>query len=171
MAEEMAGGRARGPRRALVQGGAVLAVIVVALVVIGVIAHARAGADTVAAAPTGWQDGSAPTSQPLASYAVSHLTPGLIVGIVGGPTGQHLSADPLGSARVWRSRDGGAHWQAIATNYTFMGGATITFISGSDMLAAVDGYNAASSTPYLISQDDGGTWQKLPASPANGTTD
>lgn len=60
--------------------------------------------------PGGWHD-ITPSSETLASYTISPDVHGLIVACIGAPG--HVSAAPPGPGTLWRTRDGGAHWQQL----------------------------------------------------------
>jgi hypothetical protein len=62
--------------------------------------------------PAGWHDITPPDGRSIASYAVSPDVPGLMFACIGAPE-NYTSASPMGPATLWRTRDGGDHWQAL----------------------------------------------------------
>jgi hypothetical protein len=108
-------------------------------------------------APANWQDVSPPTSDPIASYAISPDVPGLIVACTGSKTG-NMSASPLGPATLWRTRDGGAHWQRLAVS-GYIAGCEVAFPpGGSGTLFAL---NLDGGQFIQVSHDAGDTWKTL----------
>lgn len=106
--------------------------------------------------PAGWQTRTPPTGEQFASYAVSPDVPGLIVACIGDQT-PHVSAGKMGPAHIWRSRDGGRHWQQLPSPLT--AGCSLTMPpGGSGMIFASDplGQGAIS-----VSRDGGDTWRQI----------
>jgi hypothetical protein len=99
----------------------------------------------------------------LANYAVSQDVPGLIVacyGVSTTPPGQGLS----GTAHLWRTRDGGAQWQAVAATISLDDCGDLTMIAGSDGLlvtfsSLAGGPNGAGT--IRVSPDAGDTWKTV----------
>ncbi|HEV2458126.1 MAG TPA: sialidase family protein, partial [Ktedonobacterales bacterium] len=125
---------------------------------------------TVAPSPspvTGWQTitppwQSAVTGSSFGQYVVSRDIPGLIVACFGqssGPPYHELS----GTARLWRSRDGGAHWQVLAATIPLGSCGALTMITGSSGLLVTPGsdFAGSGSGTLLVSPDAGDTWKTV----------
>ncbi len=107
-----------------------------------------------------WHGVASDTS--LERYVVSRDVSGLIVACNGqstSPPNQGLS----GTAHLWRSRDGGSHWQALATTISLSSCGALTFIAGSSgLLVSTGSIEAGSGTgTLLVSPDAGDTWKTV----------
>lgn len=120
------------------------------------------------APPTGWHDITPPTSEPVASYAVSPDVPGLIVACIGDQTA-HTSAAPMGPAHIWRTRDGGDQWQRLAVNDFYAGCSVALPAGGHGTIVAGNFLGPGKNPPQFIevSHDAGDTWH-MAADTQNG---
>lgn len=120
----------------------------------------------------GWTDVTPPTSQYVAHYTVSPDVPGLILGCIGDRMGDVPGAtvtpaarnEPAGPARLWRTRDGGLHWQAL--NLTgLQSGCEVTLPSGGKgtVFAMVQGGSYGYGA-LVVSHDAGDTWRTVDTS-------
>ena len=116
--------------------------------------QALSGANT--APPAGWTDITPPDSGQAAHYAVSPDIPGLIIAAIGGRA--QASADPPPDARLWRSEDGGASWQALDSLTPRSGSSIFMPPGGHGLVISVDALNASIS----ISRDAGTSWRTVP---------
>jgi hypothetical protein len=128
--------------------------------------QARSSGEPSPAPVAGWQAITPPwhgaaTSNSFGQYVVSQDVPGLIVACYGqstSPPNQELS----GTARLWRSRDDGAHWQTLATTIPLGSCAALTMIMGSGLLVTPGSNLAGSgSGTLLVSPDAGDTWKTV----------
>jgi len=123
--------------------------------------------------PAGWHDVTAPTSETIASetiasetiasetiasYTVSPDVPGLILACIGEKAGR-LSADPMGPAGLWRSRDGGARWERLPSPSLLAGCAMATPLGGRGTFFIFE--ELAAGQPIRVSHDAGDTWRAL----------
>jgi hypothetical protein len=106
--------------------------------------------------PANWHDIS-PTGDPIASYAISPDVPGLIVACTGSKTG-NMSASPLGPATLWRTRDGGAHWQRLAVS-GYIAGCEVAFPAGGN--GTLFALNLDGGQFIQVSHDAGNTWKTI----------
>ncbi|GEM_PF-5286215 len=116
-----------------------------------------AGAEQPYKAPARWQDITPPTSDPIASYAVSPDVPGLIVACMGNREG-NATDSPMGVGTIWRSRDGGAHWQRLSVS-GYTAGCEVDFPAGGH--GALIAYNLDGSQFIQVSHDAGDTWKTI----------
>ncbi len=107
--------------------------------------------------PAQWHDVSPPTTDPIANYAISPDVPGLIVACIGSQTG-NTSASPLGPATLWRTRDGGAHWQRLATS-GYIAGCEVAFPAGGN--GTLFALNLDGGQFIQVSHDAGDTWKTI----------
>ncbi len=122
------------------------------------------------ASPTplaGWRTITPPwgttSANSLAQYAVSRDVPDLIVACYGAsstPPNQGLS----GTAHLWRTRDGGAHWQPLAATLSLDDCGDLTMITGSQGMlvtftSLAGGPNGAGT--IRVSPDAGDTWKTV----------
>ena len=107
--------------------------------------------------PAAWHDVSPPTADPIANYAISPDVPGLIVACIGGKTG-NMSASPLGPATLWRTRDGGAHWQRLTAS-GYIAGCEVAFPAGGN--GTLFALNLDGGQFIQVSHDAGDTWKTI----------
>lgn len=105
--------------------------------------------------PPGWHD-ITPSSESLASYAISPDVPGLIVACIGAPG--HLSADPPGPAVLWRTRDGGASWQQLNRD-GYVGTCRVAMPAGGHGL--IFALNVLGNEMIQVSANGGDSWRTL----------
>lgn len=112
----------------------------------------------------GWQTIMPPwhgaaTDRSLERYVVSQDVPGLIVACTGQST-TPLNQGLSGTAHLWHSRDGGAHWQALAATISLGGCADVSMITGGSGLLVTSGtiVAGAGTGTILVSPDAGDTW-------------
>jgi hypothetical protein len=131
-----------------------------AVLAIALLALAACGASGNAppySVPVQWHDVSPPTADPIASYAISPDVPGLIVACIGASTG-NMSASPPGPATLWRTRDGGAHWERLAAS-GYIAGCEVAFpVGGNGTLFAL---NLEGGQFIQVSHDAGDTWKTI----------
>jgi hypothetical protein len=112
----------------------------------------------------------------MAIYTVSPDVPGLIVGCIGSraedlPAGAvtptpNSALEPVGRAHLWRTRDGGAHWQVLALPGLQSGckasmptgGHGTIFVMGA---TGSQGNQAAEQEALLVSHDSGDNWRRV----------
>ncbi len=116
------------------------------------------GDSSVPTPPPGWTDITPPQTGQAVEYVVSPDTPGLMFATVGGHA--QASMDPPPSARLWRSRDGGATWQSLDG---------VTVHSGTQLVMPLGGHGLVfvwdSVTDVIsASADAGETWRSIPGS-------
>lgn len=96
-------------------------------------------------------------------YVVSRDVAGLIVACHVEPTKSTnpTNPDPSGTAHLWRSRDGGAHWQALAPTLSASSCSTMMMVAGSNGLLMAGGViqPGSGTGTILISPDAGDTWK------------
>lgn len=107
------------------------------------------------ALPSGWHD-ITPSSESLASYAMSPDEPGLIVACIGAPS--HVSADPPGPAVLWRTRDGGTSWQQLNSD-GYVGTCRVAMPAGGHGL--VFAVNVLGNEKIQVSANGGDSWRTL----------
>jgi hypothetical protein len=67
-----------------------------------------------------------------------------------------------GTAHLWRSRDGGAHWQALAATLSLDSCGTLTLITGGSGLLVTGSIEGGSgSGTVLVSPDAGDSWTSI----------
>jgi hypothetical protein len=115
--------------------------------------------------PSGWHDITAPPSQPFAAYAISPDVPGLIVACIGAQEA-NTSTGAFGSANLWRTRDGGAHWLEL-TYGAFDAGCQLTLPPGGkgtifgDSLFGSTFYTPLTPQSIAASLDAGDSWEEV----------
>ncbi|HEX6121784.1 MAG TPA: sialidase family protein, partial [Ktedonobacterales bacterium] len=151
------GGRGWAGARALALACAVAGVVALA----GCGAPAGDGGDVaVWHLPAGWHEITPPDGRSVASYAVSPDVSGLIVACIGAPVNQ-TSASPMGPATLWRTRDGGAHWQALDVR-GLSAGCAVTMPRGGQGAIFVENTLPPTGQQTVIASRDGGeTWRTL----------
>jgi hypothetical protein len=147
-------------------------VLVCCLVASALAACGRQPQSSAAPSPSpvaGWQAITPPwhamatgSSSALGRYVVSQDVAGLIVACYGrstSPPSQGLN----GTAHLWRSRDGGAHWQALAATIPLDSCGSLTIVAGSKgLLVTSGGIEAGSGNgTILVSPDAGDTWKTV----------
>ena len=131
-------------------------VLPVAALTIACLLSAACGASSAHdSLPTGWHD-ITPSSQTLATYAISPDVPGLIFACIGAPS--HVSADPPGPAVLWRTRDGGASWQQLNRD-GYVGGCQVAMPAGGHGL--VFALNMLGNEMLQVSANGGDSWRTL----------
>lgn len=98
----------------------------------------------------------------LDRYVVSRDIPDLIVACHVEPTKPTPSnPGPSGTAHLWRSRDGGAHWQALAQTLSADSCFSLMMVTGGNGLLITQGViqPGSGTGTILISPDAGDTWK------------
>jgi hypothetical protein len=103
--------------------------------------------------PTGWNDITPPTSDPIASYAISPDVPGLMFACTGAMAG-NVSESGYGPGTLWRTRDGGSYWERLDVS---------GLIPGCDMGMPLGGRGTIfiNNGSILVSHDGGDTWHTV----------
>jgi hypothetical protein len=125
--------------------------------------------------PAGWTDVTPPTHQYVANYAFSPDVPGLIVACIGDRAADVAGAtvtpgtgnQAVGPAKLWRTRDGGAHWQALGLS-GLRSGSTASLPRGGDggngtIFTTIQGGSYGTGT-LVVSHDAGDTWRPVETS-------
>jgi hypothetical protein len=135
----------------------IAAIIVIIAGVAGTLLFINRTQEAFPPLPGGWRDNTPANTGSYASYAPSPDTPGAILAITGNRTGSR-SVDGPGPGTLWRTTDGGAHWQVLTQHPAFTADAQITMPAGGNGLVLVE--DLLGNMLYA-SHDAGITWQTL----------
>ncbi|HST87694.1 MAG TPA: hypothetical protein VLJ14_04880 [Ktedonobacterales bacterium] len=149
--------RERRQRRAWIVALAILAVLILAWLV----AFAPIGYANIA--PPGWHNVTVHGNNSTLSYAVSSDTPGLMLACGEASTAPLFLQSDTGAPHLWRSRDGGQHWETLRPPATQPDCrlAVPHGTAGTFYLTYQDFRLTPVPEAIYITRDAGTTWQRL----------